>query len=238
MFSASRNTRRLPVSLDPTRLFTVDFTRPSRLGVPSMVLGRPALTCNTANAAWLTAIRPGLPCEQEIFCAILGNGAQILCIAVGVLFLACLGVYSHYNRGALFVAALLIFALTSGVNGYMTGSFYAKLQGEQWVWALVCSYFLFLGPFFLTCTFLNSVAWGNNSSTALPFGTIVIIILILTLVSFPLLVVGGITGRNFATPFEAPCRTTKIPREIPSLPWHRQAAFQARAPSLASTLTL
>jgi transmembrane 9 superfamily protein 3 len=82
------------------------------------------------------------------------------------------------------------------------------------------------------------VAWGNNSSTALPFGTIVIIILILTLVSFPLLVVGGITGRNFATPFEAPCRTTKIPREIPSLPWHRQAAFQARAPSLASTLTL
>ena len=28
--------------------------------------------------------------------------------------LACLGIYSHYNRGALLVAALLIFALTSG----------------------------------------------------------------------------------------------------------------------------
>ena len=33
---------------------------------------------------------------------------------VGILALACLGVYSKYNRGALLVAALLLFALTSG----------------------------------------------------------------------------------------------------------------------------
>ena len=41
---------------------------------------------------------------------------------------------------------------------------------QNWVWALLLSYFLFLGPFFIVGTFLNFVAVGYNSSTALPFG--------------------------------------------------------------------
>jgi len=166
------------------------------------------------------------PANRELFSAILGNGVQLLCLVIGVLFLACLGVYSHYNRGALFVAALLIFAFTSGINGYVSGSMYTKMEGTNWVWSLLLSYFLFLGPFFVMATFLNFVAVAYNSSTALPFGTVVIILLILTLVSFPLCVIGGISGRNFSAPFAAPCRTTKMPREIPQLPWHRQGPVQ------------
>jgi hypothetical protein len=33
-------------------------------------------------------------------------------------------------------------------------------------------------------------------------------------------------GVSNTGPFDAPCRTTKMPREIPPLPWHRQGAFQ------------
>ena len=125
--------------------------------------------------------------------------------------------------------------LRSGVNGYVAGSMYAKMEGQSWVRGLVVSYLLFLGPFFLVSTFLNFVAVGYTSSAALPVGTVVVILLILTLVppplvlsghaaslsqvSFPLNVIGGIAGRNFAGPMEAPCRTTKLPREIPPLPW-------------------
>ena len=98
------------------------------------------------------------------------------------------------------------------------------------VWALLLSYFMFLGPLFVVSTFLNFVAVAYNSSTALPFGTVVVILLILTLVSFPLNIVGGISGRNFAGPMDAPCRTTKIPREIPPVPWHRQAPYQVPKP--------
>ena len=166
------------------------------------------------------------PQHKELFAAVLGNGAQLLCMCLGVLFLACLGPYTRYNRGALLVAALLIFALTSGINGYVAGNLYTKIEGSNWVWALVTSYLLFLGPFFIMATFLNFVAVAYNSSAALPFGTVVIILLILTLVSFPLNIVGGISGRNFAGPFEAPCRTNKLPREIPPLHWHRQAPYQ------------
>jgi hypothetical protein len=39
---------------------------------------------------------------------------------------------------------------------------------------------------------------------------VVVILLILTLVSFPLNVIGGISGRNFSSPLETPCRTNKV----------------------------
>ncbi|KAK4416936.1 Transmembrane 9 superfamily member 3 [Sesamum alatum] len=33
--------------------------------------------------------------------------------------------------------------------------------------------------------------------------------------------IGGIAGKNSKAEFQAPCRTTKYPREIPPLPWYR-----------------
>ncbi len=40
------------------------------------------------------------------------------------------------------------------------------------------------------------VAWVYGTTAALPFGTIVIIVVIWALVTFPLTVVGGIMGKN------------------------------------------
>lgn len=85
---------------------------------------------------------------------------------------------------------------------------------------------LFCGPLFLTFFFLNTVAIFYHATAALPFGTIVVIVLIWTLVTSPLLVLGGIAGKNNAAEFQAPCRTTKYPREIPPLPWYRGAIPQ------------
>lgn len=43
------------------------------------------------------------------------------------------------------------------------------------------------------------------------------------LVGYPLTVIGGIFGKNWAHGFDAPCRTKNIAREIPSVPWYRSA---------------
>lgn len=85
---------------------------------------------------------------------------------------------------------------------------------------------LFCGPLFLTFSFLNTVAIFYSSTAALPFGTIVVITLIWTLVTSPLLIMGGVAGKNSKTEFHAPCRTTKYPREIPELPWYRSTLPQ------------
>ncbi|KAJ6926283.1 hypothetical protein NC651_010647 [Populus alba x Populus x berolinensis] len=85
---------------------------------------------------------------------------------------------------------------------------------------------LFCGPLLLTFSFLNTVAITYSATAALPFGTIVVIFLIWALVTTPLLVLGGIAGKNSKAEFQAPCRTTKYPREIPLLPWYRKTLPQ------------
>ncbi|TYH10720.1 hypothetical protein ES288_A07G199500v1 [Gossypium darwinii] len=44
--------------------------------------------------------------------------------------------------------------------------------------------------------------------------------------TFMVMCSGGIAGKNTKAEFQAPCRTTKYPREIPPLPWYRQTLPQ------------
>ncbi|KAL9255197.1 Transmembrane 9 superfamily member 3-like protein [Drosera capensis] len=161
------------------------------------------------------------PKHKSLLAAALGSGTQLFALTVFIFLLALVGVFYPYNRGALFTALVVIYALTSGIAGYTAASFYCQLEGTNWVRNLLLTSCLFCGPLFLTFCFLNSVAIAYNSTAALPFGTILVIVLIWTLVTSPLLVLSGIAGKNSKADFQAPCRTTKYPREIPSLPWYR-----------------
>lgn len=161
------------------------------------------------------------PPHKSLFSAVLGSGTQLLALAIFIFMLALVGVFYPYNRGALYTALVVIYALTSGIAGYTAASFYRQLEGTNWVRNLLFTGCLFCGPLFLTFCFLNTVAIAYNATAALPFGTILVILLIWTLVTSPLLVLGGIAGKNSRAEFQAPCRTTKYPREIPPLPWYR-----------------
>ncbi|KAF7131490.1 hypothetical protein RHSIM_Rhsim09G0125100 [Rhododendron simsii] len=58
-------------------------------------------------------------------------------------------------------------------------------------------------------------------NAALPLGTILLLLSIWLFGASPLLLCGGIAGRNSGSDLQAPCRTTKCPREIPTLRWYR-----------------
>ncbi|CAL9054776.1 transmembrane 9 superfamily member 3 [Musa acuminata AAA Group] len=166
------------------------------------------------------------PKNKSLLAASLGSGTQLFALTVFIFVLALVGVFYPYNRGALFTALVVIYALTSGIAGFTATSFYFQLEGTNWVRNLLLTGCLFCGPLFLTFCFLNTVAVVYSATAALPFGTIVVIVLIWTLVTTPLLVLGGIAGKNNKTEFQAPCRTTKFPREIPPLPWFRRTIPQ------------
>ncbi|KAG9135744.1 hypothetical protein Leryth_002457 [Lithospermum erythrorhizon] len=166
------------------------------------------------------------PKFQSVLAAAIGSGTQLFTMTIFIFILALVGVFYPYNRGALFTALVVIYALTSGIAGYTAASFYCQLEGTNWVRNLLLTGGLFCGPLFLTFCFLNTVAIAYSATAALPFGTIVVIFLIWALVTSPLLVLGGIAGKNSKAEFQAPCRTTKYPREIPPLPWYRAALPQ------------
>lgn len=166
------------------------------------------------------------PPYLSLFTAMLGAGTQLLCMVGLLLLLALLSVYSPTAKGAIATAAIILYSLTAGAGGFIAGRMYKQCGGSNWVWNTILTASLFPLPTFVVFVILNSAAWRRGATAALPFGTIVIIISLNLLVTFPLTVVGSIVGRNSAGDFDAPCRTTKVPRQIPEAPWFRQMPAQ------------
>ena len=84
----------------------------------------------------------------------------------------------HLRHHAMNSAAILLYALTSCVAGYVSGSFYKKLGGTAWTWNIILTASLFAMPFFVVWSIVNTVAWVNLSTQALPFTTIILIFIL------------------------------------------------------------
>lgn len=168
------------------------------------------------------------PKHKMIFAALLGSGTQLLCMTIGVLTLSIISSYSPTKRGAIQTASIVLYALTAGIGGYVSGKYYKQFGGTNWVWNTILCAVLFPGPLFIMFAILNTIAFSHGSISALPIGTIIVILLLYVLVTFPLTVVGSIYGRKTSNDdFDAPCRTTKIPRQIPTdIPWYRKSLAQ------------
>lgn len=161
------------------------------------------------------------PAYKSLFCAILGVGSQLLSIGAGIIFMALFGMFKPHRHGSINTAAILLYALTSCVAGYVSSSYYRKFSGSNWVANIVLTSVLFTAPFFTVWSVVNTVHWIYGSTQALPFTTVLLLAFIWVLIGFPLTVVGGILGKNTSSDFDAPCRTKNISREIPPQPWYR-----------------
>jgi len=166
------------------------------------------------------------PPQKSLFCAFVGSGTQLFFLTTAIFTLACVGVFYPYSRGAMYTAMIVLYALTACISGYIAAKYYRQMEGENWVRNILLTCFVFCGPLFFTFCVLNTVAISYRSTAALPFGTIVIILIIWALVTIPLTIFGGIAGKNSPGEFQAPTRTNKYPREIPLLPWYRSVVPQ------------
>lgn len=123
------------------------------------------------------------------------------------------------GRGAILISFLVAYCLTSLVAGYSSGSLYARSGGRSWIKAMSYTAVLFPATCFSLMIVLNIVARLYGSLGAVPFTSVLSVLLIWGLVSLPLCVVGTILGRNFAGTPNDPCRVNAIPRLIPEKRW-------------------
>jgi transmembrane 9 superfamily protein 1 len=131
-----------------------------------------------------------VPSNIMLLSSAVGNGLQILVLILSILLLALIGTFYPGNRGALYSACLFFYAATTCISGYTATNLYMQLGGTRWAMNSIVTASLFAVPFFTTFSVANSVAWYHGSSSALPAGTIVLIILLWVLISFPLTVFG------------------------------------------------
>lgn len=166
------------------------------------------------------------PAHPMFFSAAIGVGGHLFAMTTMLLGMALLSVFTPTKRGAILTASIVLYSLTSGVGGYLSARLYRQLGGTNWVWNAVLTAVFFPLPFTVVFSVVNTAAVLAHSTAALPFGTVMIILLLYCLVAFPLTVIGAIAGRNTAGDFEAPCRTNQVARQIPDVPWYRRAPAQ------------
>jgi len=161
-----------------------------------------------------------------LLAAAVGNGAQLFVLVVSILLLSLVGTFYHGNRGAVYVAAVVLYAITAGIAGYVSTTLYIQLGGTKTSTNAVLTACLFAVPFFFIFIVVNSVAVSYGSTSALPFATIFIILLMWTLVTIPLIIIGSMRAKASNPTFDAPCKTNKVGREIPPTAWYRSAIVQ------------
>lgn len=166
------------------------------------------------------------PQNMSLFCAVLGVGTQLLTVVFFLFVLAFVGMLYPYNRGALFTYFVLLYALSSVVGGYTTVSFHNQFCETGWERSVLLSGILYPGPSFVILSVLNTISVSYGATASLPFGTILVILLIYILLAIPLSAFGGLIGHRFRTEFQAPSATKSHPREIPPSSWYRRTPCQ------------
>jgi transmembrane 9 superfamily protein 2/4 len=109
---------------------------------------------------------------------------------------------------------ILFYTIFGFVGGYVSARCYKSFHGEGWkrnfIYTPICLPIFVFGMFF----FLNLFVWARQASGAVPFTTMLVMILIWFVISLPLSLAGSWLG--FKSPeVSAPVRTNQIPRQIP-----------------------
>lgn len=158
------------------------------------------------------------PTNPALLCIMVGDGVQILGMAVVTILFAAFGFMSPASRGTLITGMLFFYMILGIAAGYVAVRLWRTIgcgDYKGWVsvsWKAAC---FFPGIAFLILTILNFLLWGSHSTGAIPFTLFVVLILLWFCISVPLTLIGGYLGAK-APHIEYPVRTNQIPREIPA----------------------
>jgi transmembrane 9 superfamily protein 2/4 len=109
---------------------------------------------------------------------------------------------------------IIFYTLFGFFGGYVSSRIYKFFHGESWKLCFFYTPVALPGIVFATFFLLNLFVWGRGASGAVPFTTMLVVVIIWFVISVPLSVAGSWLGFKQAV-IEAPVRTNQIPRQIP-----------------------
>ncbi|KAJ1895376.1 hypothetical protein LPJ66_004629 [Kickxella alabastrina] len=148
---------------------------------------------------------------------LLGTTVQVMYTFIATVALGTLGVLSPSYRGGLLTTGIVMFLLMGGFSGYYSGHLYRTWGGTNWFKNAVLTAALVPGFLAVSEIVLNMFLWYSSSSAAMPFSTIMLLLVLWLLVELPLTLLGGWLGFR-RPPYSEPARTNAIPRPIPPQP--------------------
>ncbi|KAJ8110383.1 hypothetical protein OPT61_g6768 [Boeremia exigua] len=160
------------------------------------------------------------PAYGGLLSSLIGSGTQLLYMAFGLLILSALGVLNPSFRGGYISVAIGLFVFAGVFSGYFSARLYKTFGGQLWQKSAIVTASLVPGLSFATIFILNLFVWVQASSTALPFGTLIALVMLWLFVQLPLVYLGSWFGFERMGAYVHPIRANAIPRQIPDQRWY------------------
>lgn len=165
------------------------------------------------------------PAHGYLLAPLIGSGMQLVFMAFGLLFLSSFGVLNPSFRGGFVSVGVGLFIFAGCFSGYFSGRVYKTFNGKNWRKNSFITASLFPGLLFSLVFILNLFVWAQASSTAIPFGTLVGIVLLWLCIQLPLVYIGSWYGYVNTGAWDHPTKTTILPRQVPQLAWYIRTPF-------------
>eukprot|EP00005_Dracoamoeba_jomungandri_P004996 CAMPEP_0174257140 /NCGR_PEP_ID=MMETSP0439-20130205/6298_1 /TAXON_ID=0 /ORGANISM="Stereomyxa ramosa, Strain Chinc5" /LENGTH=515 /DNA_ID=CAMNT_0015340081 /DNA_START=34 /DNA_END=1578 /DNA_ORIENTATION=- len=163
------------------------------------------------------------PNKPMLLSTSVGTGVQVFLMCMSTMVFAVLGFLSPANRGALIYAMLVSMVVMGICSGYFSLRLYKMFKGKHWLRATLMTALFYPGIAFSIFFILNLFILGQKSSGAVPFLSLLQIIVLWFVVSLALVFVSAHFG--FKKSFKPPVRVNQIPRQIPDQVWYMQPLF-------------
>ncbi|KAL7962860.1 Endomembrane protein 70 domain-containing protein [Trichoderma compactum] len=154
---------------------------------------------------------------------LVGSGMQLFFMAMGLVSLGAFGVLNPSFRGGFISVGVGLFIFAGLFSGYFSARVFKSFDGADHRANALVTALLFPGLTFGLVFILNLFVWAQASSTAIPFGTLVAILLLWLCVQVPLVYAGSHHGFHKAGAWEHPTKTTTIPRQVPRQAWYSKS---------------
>ncbi|KAJ3358718.1 hypothetical protein HDU91_005141 [Kappamyces sp. JEL0680] len=169
------------------------------------------------------------PANRMILSVLIGNGAQIFFMAAVTIgtesgltvVIAALGFLSPSNRGSLVTVMVVFYVLFGSLAGYFSARVYKMCGGQAWKQNVLMTALLVPGVIFVLLLLVNVLFIFQDSSSAVPFGTLFALVVLWFFLSMPLSFIGAFAGFK-KEKISVPVRTLQIPRQIPEQPVYLQ----------------
>ncbi|PVG01267.1 hypothetical protein CPB86DRAFT_805430 [Serendipita vermifera] len=157
------------------------------------------------------------PKSPILLSVLVGNGSHLCAMIAVTLVFALFGFLSPSNRGALATLMLMCWTFFSCIGGYVATRAYLTMGGTDrrrlvFFTAVLLPTFIFAVVFLL-----NLILVFKESSGAVPFGTLLVIVLLWFAIAVPLTSIGAWLGNKHG-PLPSLLRVNQIPRQIPPPP--------------------
>uniref|UniRef100_A0A1D1Z4I1 Transmembrane 9 superfamily member n=1 Tax=Anthurium amnicola TaxID=1678845 RepID=A0A1D1Z4I1_9ARAE len=157
----------------------------------------------------------GPPCCMKLLCALTGNGAQIVCVAIVLTSSAALGVISVPSQSLLLTWTLILYLIFGLVAGYVSVWLWTNIRGGFEGWRSVCWWLscFFSGIVFLILSAVDFIYWQEGSTGFATISSFLRLLGLWSCILVPLTYLGGMLSARSEL-MQCPLIANKFNRQI------------------------